>query len=377
MQKDPGIFFIIKIFNLTKFGKLFFNCRQHKKMKLNKRIILIIISGAALIQTFIISYNAFTGFISVPSIVNLFERLLIGIFFTALIGIAIVAAELKIITMLDRLIPWTKNSFLRFVIEFFAVIIVAVLGAAIVTYSANIPFPYTEGVFRIFVKNSMIFIVVNGIIIGILEAIISFKRNEQFKLEAERLQKENAQFQFEMLKRQLNPHFLFNSLNVLSALVSSDAKKAESFIDEFSSVYRYTLDVIDKKVIELKEEIEFVKSYLFLQSIRFENAVNFEINIDAEKLEYFVPPLALQTLLENAFKHNKADLEHPLKISIFNENDYLIVINNLQPKSNFGTSNKVGLRNLEKRYKFLTGVAPSFSVTKNDYIAKIPIIKMD
>lgn len=346
-------------------------------MKLNRRIILIITSGALLIQAFIISYNAFTGFITIPDIPNMLQRLLIGTVFTSLIGIAIVAVELKIVKTLDGFMPWTKNSFLRFLLEFFAVIIVAVIGAAIVTYSANIPFPYEQDVFEIFVKNSMIFIVVNGIVIGILEAIISFRRNEKFKLETERLQKENAQFQFEMLKRQLNPHFLFNSLNVLSALISSDTEKAQNFIDEFSSVYRYTLDVIDKKVIELKEEIEFVKSYLFLQSIRFENAVNFEIKIDAEKLEYFVPPLALQTLLENAFKHNKADLEHPLRISILNENDYLVVINNLQPKSTFGASSKIGLRNLEKRYKFLTGDIPSFSVTKDEYIAKIPIIKMD
>ena len=346
-------------------------------MKINKKVILIITSGALLIQTFIISYNAFTGFISVPSLANFFERLIVGTTFTALIGFAIVVTELKIIRTLDNFIPWTKNSFIRFILEFLAVLIVAVAGAGIVTYLANIPFPYEENVFEIFVKNSMIIFVINGIIIGILEAITAFKRNEEFKLEAERLQKENALFQFEMLVRQLNPHFLFNSLNVLSALISPDNEKAQNFIDEFSSVYRYTLDVIDKKVIELKEEIAFVKSYLFLQSIRFEDAVNFEISIAADKLEYFVPPLALQTLLENAFKHNKADLEHPLKISIYSENDYLIVINNLQPKSGFGASNKVGLRNLEKRYRFLTGNLPLFSVTKDEYVAKIPIIKMD
>jgi LytS/YehU family sensor histidine kinase len=182
------------------------------------------------------------------------------------------------------------------------------------------------------------------------------------------------QIKFQTLKDQLNPHFLFNSLNVLSSLTSKDPEKAQKFVDEFSMIYRYTLDVIDKPVVELKDEIEFVKSFLYLQKIRFDDAVEYEINIDAQKLTYLVPPLALQTLLENSFKHNKASSDFPLMIKIFNDADFIVIVNNLQPKTGIGYSTKVGLENLRKRYDLICGIQPSFTITENEYIAKIPLI---
>jgi LytS/YehU family sensor histidine kinase len=163
-------------------------------------------------------------------------------------------------------------------------------------------------------------------------------------------------------------------LNVLSTLIKHDAEKAQVFVDEFSSVYRYTLDVIEKPVVELREEIKFAKSFLYLQKIRFNNAVDMEINVDASKLNHLVPPLAIQTLFENAFKHNKASVDNPLKINIYNEDDVLIVINNLQPKIKGDDLKGVGLNNLRKRYELLGEKLPQFSVTEKEYIAKIPLI---
>jgi len=177
------------------------------------------------------------------------------------------------------------------------------------------------------------------------------------------------------LKSQLNPHFLFNSLNVLSSLIKKDSDKAQNFVDEFSSVYRYTLDVIEKPVVELKEELDFAKSYLFLQKIRFDNAVDLEIKVDASKLNYFVPPLAVQTLLENAFKHNRASVDNPLNIRIYDEDNLLVIVNNLQPKIKGPDSKGVGLNNLNKRYELLGEEHPHFSVTEKEYVAKIPLIK--
>jgi LytS/YehU family sensor histidine kinase len=192
---------------------------------------------------------------------------------------------------------------------------------------------------------------------------------------AEKLERENSQIRFETLKSQLNPHFLFNSLNVLSSLIKHDSDKAQYFVDEFSSVYRYTLDVIEKPVVELREEINFAKSFLYLQKIRFDNAVDMEINVDASKLNDLVPPLAIQTLLENAFKHNRASVDNPLKINIYDEDDGLVVINNLQPKIKGDDSKGVGLNNLRKRYELLGEKLPQFSFTEKEYIAKIPLIK--
>ena len=180
---------------------------------------------------------------------------------------------------------------------------------------------------------------------------------------------------FETLKSQLNPHFLFNSLNVLSSLIKKDSDKAQNFVDEFSSVYRYTLEVIEKPVVELREELDFAKSYLFLQKIRFDNAVDMQINVNASKLNYLVPPLAVQTLLENTFKHNRASADNPLNIRIYDEDNFLFFVNNLQPKIKVSDSKGVGLSNLKKRYELLGEQLPQFSVTEKEYVGKISLIK--
>ena len=114
--------------------------------------------------------------------------------------------------------------------------------------------------------------------------------------------------------------------------------------------------------------------FLFLQKLRFDNAVYLEINIDASMLTYLVPPLAVQTLLENSFKHNRATIDNPLIIKIYNENDLLVVVNNLQPKIKGADSKGVGLSNLNKRYELLGKKLPQYSVTEKEYIAKIPLI---
>jgi sensor histidine kinase YesM len=114
-----------------------------------------------------------------------------------------------------------------------------------------------------------------------------------------------------------------------------------------------------------------------LQKIRFGEAVNYDINIDAEKLSRFVPPLALQTVLENCFKHNRASVNSQLKISIYDEDNFIIIVNNLQKKNGRGDSKGIGLNNLKKRYALLGKFEPEFSVTENEYIAKIPLIESE
>ena len=133
---------------------------------------------------------------------------------------------------------------------------------------------------------------------------------------AEVLERENADIRFAILKTQLNPHFLFNSLNVLSSLIGKDAGRAQHFVDEFSAVYRYILEVIDLPVVELRRELEFARSYLYLQSIRFADGIEVDVDIRSDQLDLYVPPLALQTVIENAFKHNRASADAPLHLRI-------------------------------------------------------------
>ncbi|MCU0344157.1 MAG: histidine kinase, partial [Ignavibacterium sp.] len=315
-------------------------------MKLNKYTFLSILLLAFMVQLIIITYNYITGFINVPDIGNFLLRLVIGTSLSFVFALILVFIDLRIINALDRSLPLPERLFVRIPIEFFLAVFAGIVIGTSITVVAELLNPYKDGLIRNIINNSLITSVLNLIIITVIEAIIWFKRNQQSLVKAERLEKENSQIRFETLKSQLNPHFLFNSLNVLSSLIKKDSDKAQNFVDEFSSVYRYTLDVIEKPVVELREEIDFAKSYLFLQKIRFDNAVDMDINVDASKLNYFVPPLAVQTLLENAFKHNKATTDNPLKIKIYNENDLLLVVNNLQPKIKSADSKGVGLNNL-------------------------------
>lgn len=343
-------------------------------MKLNKYLTITIISVAVLIQLIIIIYNQLTGYIEVPSLLNFLTRLLIGATLTSMFGIIIVYINLFSINFLDRIFPIPKKLPQRIPIELILAALAGVFVGSITTLFSNYLFPYQDGLFKHIINNSLITIIINIIVMLAIEAFAWFKRGQESKFKSEELEKENTQIRFETLKNQLNPHFLFNSLNVLSSLIKNEPKKAQSFVDEFSSVYRYTLDVIENPLVELKEELDFARSFLYLQKIRFDDALIVDINVDAVKLKYLVPPLALQALLENCFKHNKVSSSSPLKIKIYDKSDSIIVENNLQLKLKNIESKGIGLSNLIKRYELLGEEKPKFSVTGEKYIAEIPLI---
>ncbi len=211
-----------------------------------------------------------------------------------------------------------------------------------------------------------------------LEQIVLKRTKELTEINTElfKVQKENLQSQFEVLKSQINPHFMFNSLNVLSGLINTDVAKAQLFIDEFSQIYRYVLETIDQPVVSLNQEFDFMRSYLFLQQIRYGESLTYSVDIVAEQLQLLVPPLSLQVLLENAMKHNIVNEEKPLKIEIYSEGDFLFIKNPIQPKIS-GTSTGLGLKNLIKRYALICKLEPIFKVENNYYIAKIPLIKVE
>ena len=211
-----------------------------------------------------------------------------------------------------------------------------------------------------------------------LEQIVTDRTKELTESNTElfKVQQENLQSQFEVLKSQINPHFMFNSLNVLSGLINADVAKAQLFIDEFSQIYRYVLETIEQPVVSLNKEFDFMRSYLFLQQIRYGQSLTYSVDIAAEQLQLLVPPLSLQVLLENAIKHNIVNEEKPLKIEIYSEGDFLIIKNPVQPKIS-GTSTGLGLKNLVKRYALICKLEPKFKIENNSYIAKIPLIKVE
>lgn len=188
------------------------------------------------------------------------------------------------------------------------------------------------------------------------------------------LENENILSQYEALKNQVNPHFLFNSLNTLASLIRFEPNNALKFIEEFADIYRYVLDVKDKILVTVKEELDFVQSYTYLQKLRHNQNLELLVKINVECLHKFIVPLSLQILVENAIKHNEISETYPLTIEINCENDWIIVKNNINKIDSHLLSKKVGLKNLTERYNLITDKMPIFSLNNNEYIARIPII---
>lgn len=196
---------------------------------------------------------------------------------------------------------------------------------------------------------------------------------KQEAINTEKLQRENLSARYENLKSQVNPHFLFNSLNALTNLVYEDQDKAVKFIKQLSDVYRYVLDTRDREVVTLEEELKFLQSYIFLQQIRFGNKLKIDIHLNGTKS--FVAPLSLQILVENAIKHNEVSEEKPLHIKLYADDEYLIVENNLQRKiAGHDGSSKLGLDNIRKRYEYLSARKVCVEENESKFIVHIPCI---
>jgi two-component sensor histidine kinase len=190
----------------------------------------------------------------------------------------------------------------------------------------------------------------------------------------QKLREEKLIFQNETLQTQVNPHFLFNSLNTLSSLVSSQPDVAEEFINRLASIYRYILENGSNDRVPLSVELAFIKDYFYLHKIRDDGKIQLEINVD-ETDNSEILPVSLQILVENAIKHNKATRDCPLEIIIYIENDHVIVKNNLQRMAQQIKSTQLGLRNLAQRVILITGKVLVIEETATDFIVKIPLMQ--
>ena len=195
------------------------------------------------------------------------------------------------------------------------------------------------------------------------------------RLNIERVKKEQAVAQYDCLKAHFNPHFLFNSLNVLTTLVHKDPHMAEQFVLRLSKVYRYILEV-DKAapLVSLAEEIKHLDAYLFLMKIRFGENFHFNNQLTKEGYKCKIAPLTLQILVENALQHNEVSKMYPLSISVFFDNNYLIVRNNLRLKKHRADTPKQGLLHLEARYKLLSTQPVLIEKTMDSFTVKIPLV---
>jgi sensor histidine kinase YesM len=192
--------------------------------------------------------------------------------------------------------------------------------------------------------------------------------------QAEKLKVEMLAYKSESLRNQINPHFLFNSLNVLSDLVYDDQALAVRFIRQMSDLFRYVLDSRDKELVPLKDELEFIRSYTFMLKTRFEEKLKIEIDVEASADDYIVP-MSLQLLIENAVKHNEVSEAFPLWISIRKNDDSLEVKNNMQPKSVGDDSKKTGLKNITQQFAFFSEKPIKIISTDEYYAVRVPILK--
>ncbi|GAB4022820.1 sensor histidine kinase [Spirosoma koreense] len=203
----------------------------------------------------------------------------------------------------------------------------------------------------------------------------SYLHLKDVQLRAERVEKEAALSQFAALKDQISPHFLFNSLSILTSMIHEDAMLSEQYVKQLAKVYRYILEQRDQDTVPLKTELDFIKAYTFLLQIRFENKFEVVLTISPEvQLQYCIAPLSLQLLIENAVKHNRMSVREPLQIQIQIQDDYLWVANPLQPRDQPEPSTGIGLQNILHRYQLLTDRPVLYGEQAGQFIVKLPLL---
>lgn len=219
-------------------------------------------------------------------------------------------------------------------------------------------------------------LILGALVVTIYEAISFYIQLQKTEAEKANLERQNVESQLEGLRNQVNPHFLFNSLNTLAWLIPEDQNKALRFLQQLSNVYRYVLESREAKIIPLRKELEFLDAYVYLLKERFGD--NLQVNVqkfsDGEQLA--IVPLSLQMLFENAIKHNIISVEKPLHIDVFLENNHLIVQNNLQKKNQVMDSTGVGLQNIRDRYRMLTDKEVEIIASQQYFTVALPVIEM-
>ncbi len=214
-------------------------------------------------------------------------------------------------------------------------------------------------------------------VVTLYEAVYFFTRWKESIAETEKLKKERLSSQLEALKNQVNPHFLFNSLNTLASIIPEDQKKAVEFVQRMSTVYRNILDLNQRQVVTLREELESLKDYLFLVQTRFPENLKVVYEIRDKDLEKFLVPMSLQILVENAIKHNVISMKKPLAILIKSDDTEFLVENEFQPKPQEQNGTKTGLKNIDNRNKLIFDRNIIVDVTEQTFGVRVPLEKIE
>ncbi len=326
-------------------------------------IILLLISNSAKIFMF---YSLRTNSTSDIDFYDYFDHFSVLIF--SILSVLSVLVSWKFINKID-----VTNTILKFVkVYVFSFFIFTFIGVIIdyvvlhVLLSNKLEY---DIIGRIINTLSVAFILVD--IFALTSAFLYFRQSQKIALELEQAEKEKATIQSQMLQKNLEPHFLFNNLSVLSGLARKKPDQIEDFIDDFSDVYRYYLNHGKKQIVELKDELSFLISYMNLMEKRFGNTYQIENSI--ENTNGLIIPCSLQLCVENAIKHNKGSEENPLLISLSQKENSIVVKNKLN-KVDFTLGTGTGNDYLKRQYQLNFNKEVIFTETNNEFIVEIPLI---
>lgn len=285
--------------------------------------------------------------------------------------------NLRIQCLLNEKYPWDKNAFKRITTQ----LIVSGLFSNFVVLATIACMAFVVKIEEFTLANLIYHISLATIMVILITAIYEgnffFNQWKSALTKAQRLEKESVEAKYEALKNQVNPHFLFNSLNTLTNVISdNENEKAIDFIQNLSNVYRYILQSRNKDLVELKVEMKIVDDYIYLLQSRFEDNLLFEWDLQGEPLNSKIPPLTLQMLVENAIKHNVVSSLQPLKVTITIDDHQITVRNNLQKKSVMKeNSTSTGLDNIKKRYQLLTKELVEIEESSKYFTVTLPVIQ--
>ncbi|KXH83348.1 2TM domain-containing protein [Chryseobacterium kwangjuense] len=310
-----------------------------------------------------------------------FHNFLITLLISSMYSFVLGLGNALINEFLNRKFPWSETTGIRAVLSVISIII----GNFILVYFCNYmnyvviqKTATTEAFFSKEYGTTNWFMINIALLISAFLHAKSFmeelKKTSRKEVVEQKLIAKSANAQFESLKNQLDPHFLFNSLNVLSSLIDENPNQAQKFTASMSKIYRYVLEQKDKELVTVEDEIEFAKTYCDLLKTRFEDSVDFVFDVKKEDYKRYVVPLSLQLLLENCIKHNFATSARPLVIKIFSDNDTLCIENNLQAREQMKESAGIGLANIVQRYALLTKKNVFIEKSEDYFKVKVPIL---
>ena len=300
---------------------------------------------------------------------------------TGILGIFLLWIFYTISQWLNKKLAWEKQFSSRIALDFLINSIIAIISSGLVHFallSYINPNP-TDSLWVIYKVSFLtlwimmvVLVLMYNIIMLIFYAYAHYAEGQIAEVNRDRKQ---LKLQFESLKNQLSPHFLFNSLNTISSLIHQDELKAEEFIRRLADTYQYVLGTHQQKLITLEKEIEFVNAYYFLLCVRFQEGLNLKINIPKELLSHEIPPLTIQILIENAIKHNAFSKDEPLNINLsVVDSTEIKVVNNKTHQPLEVKSNHIGLKNIQKRYSYFTNNKVKI-IDKTEFEVRVPIMK--